>query len=62
MWWSSNNNRGGSTIAKMLVRMMFLPSKMIKQYYYDVDCPSWAFVMMMMILIIVENHFAFIEL
>jgi hypothetical protein len=63
MWWS-NNNKGGSIIAKMLVRMISSPCNLIKRYCYVVDCPLWALVMMIMMVMmifIIENHYAFIE-
>ena len=47
-------------VARMLVRMISSPCNLIKRYRYVVDCPLWALVVMMMILI-VENHFAFID-
>ena len=62
MCWSSKNNnnssKGGSTVARIFVRMISSPCNLIKRYYYDVDRPTWAFVMM---IIIVESHSAFIE-
>jgi hypothetical protein len=67
MWWSSNNNMGGSTVARMLVRMISSLCNLIKHYCYLVDHPSWALVMMMMMMmmmmiLIIKNHYAFIEL
>ena len=64
MWWSSsniNNNNGGSSVARMLVRMISSQCNLIKCYHYAMDCPSWAPVMMMMMILSVENHFVFVE-
>ena len=46
---------------RMFVRMISSSYNLIKCYCYIVDRPSWELVMMMMILI-VENHSAFVEL
>jgi hypothetical protein len=48
-------------VARMLVRMISLPCNLIKCYCYVVDRPSWALVMMMMILNM-KNHFIFVEI
>ena len=63
IWWSSNN-MGGSTVARMFVRMISSPRNLIKRNYYVRVRPSWARVMMvmMMMILIVENHFASVEL
>ena len=64
MWWSSsnNNNRGGSVVARVLVRMISSPCNLIEPYCYVVDHLAWALVMMTMMILIVENHTAFVEL
>jgi hypothetical protein len=49
MCWSSNNNnnsKGGSPVARMFVRMISSPCNLIKRNYFDVDRPTWPFVMM----------------
>jgi hypothetical protein len=61
MWWNSksSNSMGGLMVARMFVRMIFSLCNLIKRYCYAMDCPSWALVMMM--ILIVKYHFAFIE-
>ena len=49
-------------VARMLVRMISSPCNLIKRYCYVVDHPLWALVMMMMMILIVKNHFAFVEI
>ena len=41
--------------------IIILYRNLIKRYCYVVDRPLWALVMMMMILIM-KNHFAFVEI
>ena len=51
---------GRLVVARMLVRMISSSCNLIKCYRYVVDRPSWALVMMMMILI-VESHSAVVD-
>ena len=55
MWWSSCT-KGGSTVARMLVRMISLPCDLIKHYCYVVDCPLWAPVITLMTLLVGKQY------
>ena len=61
MWWNSSSRRGRSTVARMLVRMISSPYNLIKHYSYVVDHLSWALVMMILMILIVGNYYAFVE-
>ena len=52
---------GGSTDAKMFIRMISSPCNLIKHYCYVVDHPSRALVMTMKMISIVENQYTFVE-
>ena len=60
MWWNKSN-MGGSTDAKMFIRMISSPCNLIKHYCYVVDHPSRALVMTMKMISIVENQYTFVE-